>query len=146
VITTMTELSLVGTWRLVSFFTPDGNGGMRDYWSDQPLGQLIYTPDGRVSAQVYDRRRPRLETAWERANASAAQVAFTAMASYYGTYRIDAAHHTVTHIVEGAMSPDWIGTKLVRGYRFVGPDRIELRVPAADESTNGEAVLIWDRI
>jgi len=139
--------SLVGTWRLVSFVTSGGNRVVHDYWDDQPLGLLIYTPDGRVIAQLYDSRRPRLGAAWEHASAPAAQSAFAGMASYYGTYRIDSVGRTVTHLVEGAMSPDWIGSELVRAYQFVAPDRVELRVlTSADAGAVEEAVLVWDRI
>ena len=139
--------SLVGTWRLVSFMRADGNGGARPYWDEQPSGLLVYTADDRVSAQLYDRRRPRLGVVWEHVSAAAAQVAFRGMASYFGTYRLDAARETVTHIVEGAMSPDWIGATLVRGYRFLAPNRLELRVrTSADHHEADAVVLVWDRL
>ena len=138
--------SFVGTWRLVSFVTSNG-AGTRQYWDDRPLGLLIYTPDGRVSAQLYDARRSRLDTPWEQATPSGAQAAFIGMASYYGRYRIDAAQSTVTHVIEGAMSPDWIGTELVRGYRFLGPDRIELRVLTSAQGEKArDTVLVWERV
>jgi len=144
----MTETpSLVGTWRLVSFVTPAGSGGWRPYWDDRASGLIVYTPDGQVSAQVYDARRPRLGTPWERVSPSAAQAAFVGMASYYGRYRVDASRSTVTHAIEGAMSPDWIGAELVRGYRFLGPNRVELRVlTSADGQSAENAVLLWERV
>jgi hypothetical protein len=44
------------------------------------------------------------------------------------------------------MVPDWIGTKLVRRYRFLNPDRIELTVvPDAQVVTTGLA-LVWQRM
>jgi hypothetical protein len=141
------DSSIVGVWRLVSFATADEHGGTRPYWDDQASGLIVYTLDGRLSAQVYDTRRARLGTSWELASPRAAQQAFTRMASYYGTFRLDTTRHLVTHVVEGAMSPDWVGTELVRAYRFLGPDRLELRVvTSADGSTPGEPVLVWDRI
>jgi len=139
--------SLVGTWSLVSFVALDGTGGSRPYWDDRAAGLIVYTPDGRVSAQVYDARRPRLGTPWERASPAAAQAAFVGMASYYGRYRVDASRSTVTHVVEGAMSPDWIGTELVRGYRFLTSDRVELRVlTSADGQSAENTVLTWERV
>jgi len=144
----MTETpSLVGTWQLVSFMAPDGTGGLRPYWDDRAAGLIVYTPDGRVSAQVYDARRPRLGTPWERVSPAAAQTAFVGMASYYGRYRVDASRSTVTHVIEGAMSPDWIGTELVRGYRFLTRDRVELRVlTTADGQSAADSVLVWERV
>ena len=139
--------SFVGTWRLVSFETVDEKGDARKYWDDRAIGLIIYTPDGHVSAQVYDARRPPLGTAWEQAGPLAAQRAFAGMASYYGRYRVDAGRATVTHVIEGAMSPDWIGAELVRGYRFLTPDRIELRVlTSADGQSAENAVLVWERV
>ena len=46
--------SFVGTWRLVSYVAVDSAGRTRPYWDDHPLGQLVYTTDGNMSAQVYD--------------------------------------------------------------------------------------------
>jgi hypothetical protein len=139
--------SLVGTWRLVSFVMPDGSGGSRPYWDDRASGLIVYTSDGRVSAQVYDARRPRLETPWEQVSPAAAQGAFIGMASYYGRYYVDATKSIVTHHIEGAMSPDWIGTDLVRGYRFLTPHRIELRVLTSGDGQSAEnAVLVWERV
>jgi hypothetical protein len=137
----------VGAWRLVSFIVSERDGGSRPYWDDRASGLIIYTRDGRVSAQLYDARRPRLGTVWDRAEAQAARAAFGGMASYYGRYRIDASRGTVTHTIEGAMSPDWIGTELVRGYRFLGPDRVELRVlTSAEGPVAGDVVLTWERV
>ena len=138
---------LVGVWRLVSFVIADGKGAVRQYWDDRAAGLIIYTADGRVSAQLYDARRPRLGTVWDRADASAAHAAFVGMASYYGRYRVDASRGTVTHTIEGAMSPDWIGTELIRGYRFLGPNRVELRVlTSAEGPVAGDVVLTWERV
>ena len=140
--------SIVGTWRLASFVTSDGKGGTRQYWDDRASGLIVYTPDGFVSAQLYDARRPRLGTAWDQAGASAAQQAFIGMASYFGRYRVDAARSLVTHTIEGAMSPDWIGTDLVRSYRFLGANRVELKVVTTAEGRQpaGSTVLVWERV
>ena len=138
--------SLVGTWRLISAEVADASGVRRPYWKESPSGLLIYTSDGHVAAQVYDSGRPRLGVPWKSASPDAAQKAFVGMSSYFGTYNIDPAAKTVTHLVEGAMSPDWIGTKLVRSYRFLDRNRLELSVvPDAQVVTNG-LVLVWQRI
>jgi len=45
------------------------------------------------------------------------------------------------------MSPDWIGTELVRGYRFLTSDRVELRVlTSADGQSAENTVLTWERV
>ena len=140
--------SIVGTWRLVSFVKSEGDGYVRQYWDEQASGLIIYTADGHVSAQLYDARRPRLGVPWDRAGALAAQAAFCGMVGYFGRYHVDVTRSLVTHTIEGAMSPDWIGTELVRGFAFLGPDRVELRVVTTAEGRQpaGSTVLVWDRV
>jgi hypothetical protein len=139
--------SLVGTWRLVSFVTAD-EGGERQYWDDRATGLIIYTADGHVAAQLYDARRPTLGTEWEQVDRAAAHRSFVGLATYYGRYTVDTDNATVTHMVEGAMSPDWIGSRLVRSYRFLGPNRIELGVltNADGQAATRRTVLVWERV
>jgi hypothetical protein len=97
----------------------DETGAAHPFWGDQPLGLLIYTSDGHVSAQVYDARRPRLGVARDSVTPEA---------------------------VEGAMSPDWVGAKLVRSYKFVSPNQVELRVVADAQVTAVGLMLTWERV
>lgn len=137
---------LVGTWRLVSMSVRDASGESRPYWGEQPTGLLIYTPEGQVAAQVYDARRRRLGVPWQSSDPEAARAAFVGLSTYFGTYRVDVDARTVTHIVEGSMTPDWVGTKLVRSFRFLDPDRVELGVvPDAQLRATG-LVLVWQRV
>ncbi|MFN0178248.1 MAG: lipocalin-like domain-containing protein [Gemmatimonadales bacterium] len=139
--------SLVGAWRLVSFTRADATGADRPVWDDRPSGLIIYTADGHMAAQLYDARRPPLGVPRERAAPDAVRTAFAGLTTYFGTYTLDQPVGTVTHTVEGAMLPDWIGAKLVRAYRFLGPDRVELRVvtDAAGQRVADGAVLVWER-
>ncbi len=144
-VSTQSTPSLVGAWRLVSVEVADASGGRRPYWNEQPSGLLIYTADGHMAAQLYDSGRPRLGVPWESASPEAARRAFVGLSTYFGTYTVDVKAKTVTHVVEGAMAPDWIGAKLVRSYRFLDPNRIELSVvPDAQVVTSG-MVLVWHR-
>lgn len=139
--------SLVGTWRLVSFTTGDGQGAV-PYWDAAATGLIIYTADGHVAAQLYDARRPKLGKEWEQADPNTARTLFAGLATYYGRYSVDAETSTVTHLVEGAMLPDWVGSRLVRSYRFVGPNRIELGVltNADGRPATNRMVLVWERV
>jgi hypothetical protein len=138
--------ALVGTWRLSAMTREDESGHPHPFWGDQPLGLLVYTSDGHVSAQVYDARRPELGVPWDSAGAEAARSAFAGLATYFGTYAIDTEAGTVTHTVEGAMAPDWIGARLIRSYKFTSPNRIELRVVADAQVAVTGLVLTWDRV
>lgn len=83
---------------------------------------------------------------WEFAGAEAARIAFVGLSTYSGTYSVDPAAQTVTHTVEGAMVQDWVGTKLVRRYRFLTPDRVELSVVPDAQLPSMGLVLVWQRM
>jgi hypothetical protein len=118
---------IIGTWRLVSFLSQDSTGQQRPVWGEHPTGLIIYTSDGHVSAQLYDPRRPRVGEIANAIPSAAAQASYGGLYTYFGTFSVDVSAHTVSHHVEGAMAPDWVGSTLIRAYRFLGPDRIELR-------------------
>jgi hypothetical protein len=138
--------SLVGSWRLESISVRDASGRTTPYWGDRPTGFIVYTADGHMAAQVYDTRRPKLGVPWESAGAEAARVAFVGLSTYFGTYSVDPSAQTVTHTVDGAMVPDWVGTKLVRRYRFLTPGRVELGVVPDAQLPSPGLVLVWQRV
>ena len=140
---------LVGSWRLVSYEQPDSSGRRRAVWGNRPLGLIIYQSDGTMSAHGFDERRGPLQATVDSLGGAAARAAaFTGLFAYYGTYSVDTVGLLVTHHVEGAWSTDWIGQNVVRSYRFLDRDHIELRAvrnPAGWTLTNG-AVLVWERV
>ncbi len=140
--------SIVGTWRLVAFTAPDSTGRQRAVWGEHPNGQIIYTADGRMSAQLYDPTRAKLGAIAFARPFLGPQPTYGGMYTYFGRWTLDTKAHTVSHHVEGAMAPDWIGGTLVRGYRFVTPDRLELRVmtDATGRTIENGSVLVWERI
>jgi hypothetical protein len=148
-VTAQSAPSLVGVWRLVSFVVAnDERGSVRQYWDERATGLIIYTADGHVAAQLYDARRPKLGKQWDQVDPDAAQTSFVGLATYYGRYTADPETSTVTHLVEGAMSPDWVGVRLVRSYRFLAPNRVELGVVTTAEgrSVTNPTLLVWERI
>lgn len=141
--------TFVGDWRLVSVLQPDSTGAATPYWGPKPLGMIRYSANGVMAAQLYDERRPSLGvSSWQDVSPASARTALIGLASYYGTYTVDTVAKTVSHRVEGAMAPEWIGRTLVRGYRFLPGNRIELRVitgPDGKPTTTGQ-VLVWERV
>lgn len=140
--------TVVGAWRLISFVDPDSTDRPRPYWDDKPSGLIIYTAEGLMSGHLYDTRRPLLGVRWEAADAESARVAYVGLISYFGAYAVDEGASTITHTVQGAMVPDWVGTKLVRAYRFLSRDRLELRVltDAGGQPAARGSVLVWERV
>ena len=141
--------SVVGTWRLVSMGRTDSTGRFVPSWDDHPAGRITYTADGHMAAQLYDTRRAPLGANVAAADSAAVRAAFLGLITYFGRYTIDAADHLVRHKVEGASRPDWVSGTLVRSYRFLTPDRLELTVVtdyAGHRVTGSPTVLAWERI
>jgi hypothetical protein len=141
--------SFVGDWKLVSLVQPDSTGGQHDQWGPNPIGIIHYGANGLMAAQLYDERRKPLGAAnFQDVSPADARAAFVGLATYFGSYVVDTTAKTVTHTVQGAMAPDWIGRKLVRGYRFLAPNRIELRVITGldGKPTKWGQVLVWERL
>lgn len=130
--------SFVGTWRLVSYTAIDPDGSTRPVWDDQPIGQLVYTSDGYMSAQVYSGTRKPLRVDAGSASAEIVKPLFVRSIAYFGLYSIDTMTKRVTHSVQGSLIPDWIGTQQKRAYRFIGHDCLELSVPGF--------ALLWERV
>ena len=65
--------------------------------------------------------------------------------AYYGTYTVDWPRGVITHHVQGALFPNWIGGDQVRTFRLDG-DRLTITTPpirmGGEDSTT---VLVWER-
>lgn len=134
---------LLGTWTLLRFEELDGGGvPVRFPFGPDAGGLLVYTPDGRMSAQLSTAGRPRFaaggglaERARERAGA------FDTFVAYCGRFRVDGDE--VAHEVELSLYPNWIGTTLRRRVRFDGE---QLTLTTAPDRAGRAQRLIWRRV
>ena len=142
----------VGTWELIGFESRDTQSGAVAYpVGPRPQGLLMY--DGaRVSVHLFDSERPRFASA-DRAQGTDAEIraAFVRGFAYYGTYTVDTTHRTITHHVQGATFPNWMGTDLVRQYEIAraadGSEQLSLRTsPMAVGGQRVVATLLWRRV
>ena len=143
--------SVVGTWELVAFESRDSaSGAIAHPLGPHPRGILVY--DGRrVAAQLLDPDRPRFASG-DRARGTDAEIraAFAGSFAYYGTYEVSAAEGRITHHVEGASFPNWMGTDLVREFRVerdaAGHDQLILTTPPMTVGGRRLATtLVWRR-
>jgi hypothetical protein len=94
-----------------------------------------------MSAQVMASAAAPLASADPReATAVEAAGAWNKYVGYWGTFTVDAEAGVVTHAVEGAWFPNWIGQNQLRRYRFSN-DTLALEA----ESPSWHATLIWQR-
>jgi hypothetical protein len=139
--------AVIGTWKLISYETetPDGK---RTF----PLGQdveglAVYLPNGRVSIQFMKRDRPRFESgdAW-RGTFEEERAAFRGFFSYAGRYTLDQARSLVTHHLEIAAAPNYVGTDLVRTFAIAG-NRLTLKTPQRQlAGQTSSSTLVWERV
>src|SRR5437764_1006275 len=143
--------SIVGTWELLAFESRDSAGAVTYPLGRRPKGLLIYDRQLRVITQLFDPDRPRFLSG-DRANGTDAEMraAFSGSFAYYGHYAVDTTSHTVTHHVDGASFPNWIGTNLVRVYRLDqdSTSRDRLTITTRPQLVAGRrivTVLVWRR-
>jgi hypothetical protein len=132
---------LIGSWRLVSYQTLDGAGRRGEPYA-AAVGRLTYDDRGNMSGQVMRPDRARVEVGV--GNAQLVRAAYIGYIAYFGSYEVAPDGATVTHRVEGALNPEWVGGTQVRTVRFDG-DRLVL---SADVRKNGDTVthtLTWER-
>jgi hypothetical protein len=125
---------LVGGWRLAGYAVSAG-GQTEHPLGDEPLGAILYTPDGYMSAQLAGRGPYDDDD-----QPDAYYIA------YSGPYDVDETNQTVAHHVQVSVIPSWLGTTQLRQVRFQGPDKLVLSVsePGGDGVTSTQTIS-WAR-
>jgi hypothetical protein len=141
----VTAEQLQGAWELVSWdYSVDGE--LRGYaMGPDATGQLIYSPEGHMSAILSAGNRAVLNAEqFHRADAHERDRAALTYVSYGGTWRLDG--DLVRHQVHYSLFPNWVGTELVR---TVSWDDGRLVLTAEPDTTaSGKQVvnrLVWRR-
>jgi hypothetical protein len=134
-----------GAWRLVQWeVTVDG--GTSSYpMGEDARGQIIYSPDGHMSAILCSaERKPFDALQFHQGTADERDRAALTYVSYAGTW--DLLEDVVTHHVDFALFPNWIGTDLIRTVAWEGADLVLTGAP--ETSGSGKIVvnrLVWTR-
>jgi len=143
----VTNPKLVGTWRLVSFESRGSGGEITYPLGKEAVGQITYGPEGRMAVLIVQADRPAFASGDMRRGTDAeVRSAFEGIIGYFGTYTIDAAAGTVTHHVEGAAFPNWMGGDQVRFFKLEG-SRLTLSTPPfLYDGQRITSVLVWERV
>jgi hypothetical protein len=107
---------LAGAWALSTFVERDIETGVENHpLGARPLGLIMYTPDGYVSAQLQRRERlafadadPLRATAEEYAAAGSSYIA------YSGRFFVDEDKKSLSHEMAVSFFPNWFGQRQVR--------------------------------
>jgi hypothetical protein len=136
---------ILGAWVLVSW-TAEVDGEVNTPLGSDPVGTIVYTTDGYMSAQLMRRDRQ----AYDRADidgGTAEQIVAAASGylAYSGPYRVDGSTGVVHHHVEVSLLPNWLGgTQLRQGHLDGGT----LVLTADSTSRKGRTThsrLVWRR-
>ena len=137
---------LVGAWRLISYKQVTTDGASRDLYGAHPLGQLVYEVTGHMSVHLLMPDLPRCGTQDRRkCPDTTARAAFDNYLGYWGRFKLSPDGKSITHIIEGASAPDWIGTSQERFFELTG-DRLTITTPM--QSIGGiasKSILVWER-
>jgi hypothetical protein len=133
---------LVGNWTLKSYdaIAPDGTSSLP---FGQAVGRLSYDEHGHMAGQVM--RPDRAPVNVGRGEAQQVRAAYVGYIAYFGTYEVNADAGIVTHRVQGALNPTWVGGIQVRRMRFEG----DLLVLEADVQKGAQTivhVLRWRKL
>ncbi len=133
---------LIGNWTLVSYDAVAADGS-RSLPFGHAVGRLTYDEHGHMSGQVMRPGRARVSLG--EGSAQQVRAAYIGYIAYFGRYELDAAGDRVTHFVEGALNPVWVGGEQVRQVRFDG-DLLVLQADVQKGQQIIKHVLTWRKL
>ncbi|GAA4439147.1 lipocalin-like domain-containing protein [Actinokineospora soli] len=133
---------LTGTWSLGGFAVLDAAGAVVDRpWGEHPVGLLIYTGDGHMSAQFMLADRTPFRGGSQRGGSDAEKIAVAKeFFAYSGTYRVTG--DVVEHRVLVTSYPNHLGRVLRRTVRLDGDTLVLTTEPNA---AGTRSALTWHR-
>jgi hypothetical protein len=139
---------LVGAWALSSFVERDIETGVENRpFGERPLGLILYTPDGYMSAQL---QRPDRHAFADgdvlRATSEEYAAAGSSYVAYSGRFYVDEAKRSLSHEMAVSFFPNWLGQRQVRLVEVDGK-RLQLSTdgPQRFNGVLKTATLTWRR-
>ena len=135
-----------GTWRLLECYGKWSDGRISYPYGDKPEGQLIYDGHGNFSGQIAGSGRPAFETGnLLKGTPEEIKTAFEGYIAYYRTYEVDESKGQVTHHVQSALFPNWIGDIQTRNFEFEGKKLRLNTQPIKGSRADLTNTLLWER-
>ncbi|MCU1324915.1 MAG: hypothetical protein JWN34_285 [Bryobacterales bacterium] len=102
---------LVGAWKLVSYVEKPIDGSAPFHpMGEEPLGMIIYTADGYMSAQLMRSGRQDFASGdWFRGSDEELRNEALGYIAYSGPYHTDEEKQTLTHSMFVSLFPNWLG-------------------------------------
>ena len=136
---------LLGAWHLQSY-TSESDGDVDEPLGPRPVGIIMYTADGYMSAQLMRRDRPAYDRAvTDGGTSEQMSTAAGGYLCYSGPFTLDEAAGVVSHHVEVSLLPNWVGGTQVRHGRLED-GALVLRAEVTSRSgASTTHVLTWRR-
>ncbi|HEY8784504.1 MAG TPA: lipocalin-like domain-containing protein [Mucilaginibacter sp.] len=140
---------LIGAWKLVSYAENPVDGTAAFYpMSEKPMGIIMYTPDGFMSAQLMHPERKNFASGdwFNGTDAEYKQEASTYIA-YTGPFHVDEEKQTLSHSMFISLFPNWTGQTQPRVVKIEG-ELLHLGTasPIVSGGKTVNAVLTWRRV
>jgi hypothetical protein len=142
------ECEICGTWILVDRIDRAADGAVipEPTLGQDPVGILIYDRAGNVAVQLMKRNRTSTTgmaaaSSSDGPNNTGAGDGYDA---YFGTYRLDWEAHTITHTLDGGISPADIGKSVTRTFEIKG-DELKLSFDTENGHVAVRRTLRWRR-
>ena len=134
---------VIGAWKLVSFDVDAGKGVEKPRFGPNPIGYLMYTENGRMSAVLAGSHRPSLQPPQSVGGLTSGSCpeSVADFLSYAGRFEIKGDR--VFHHVEVSVFTNLIGTTLERQFKIEG-DTLTIRT-VPPEIWGSSNVLVWKR-
>jgi hypothetical protein len=118
---------MLGTWRLLRWTrVADGVEEPSPFGTD-PVGLLLYLPDGYMSANLMRRNGANY-------------------LGYSGRYEIDEVESSVLHRIEVSSSPKWTNTARKRFVQFTDGRMALSTLPLPAQGKEAVVTLLWERV
>jgi hypothetical protein len=142
----MNKPVLIGAWKLLAFEFRTA-GGIIYPFGKEARGSIIYTENGRYSAQLMKIGRPKFKIPDQMLGATDEMIeSFKGCISYFGIYEIDFENKMITHHVEGSLFPNMEGRDQKREFKLI-EGCLELKTPPTRlGGREAVGVLLWRKI
>jgi hypothetical protein len=139
---------IIGAWTLTNYVERDIATGFESHpWGERPLGLILYTPDGYMSAQLQRQERfPFAGGDLLRATPEEYAAAGSSYVAYSGRFFVDENKNSLSHEIAVSFFPNWFRQRQVRLVEVIG-ERLQLRTeqPVRLHGALKTVILTWRR-
>jgi Lipocalin-like domain len=130
---------LVGAWTLLLVDGVKADGTQAPLYGPNPIGSVIYTPNGRYSVQIMRtvNRPPFKSNNRDTGTADENKATVQGTLSYFGTYTVEEAGKSISLRIEGSSFPNAEGGTQRLQVSSVTDDELTITLPGTASSTPG---------